>query len=151
MDELERELKEVQLQREKLALERELTRKRRWDWLNGGGIIRAASMGGRAAQDIARSTGRFLRRWWKVAASAAIVLIGVMGGVELNRIAAEKREEEERSRRWAEVDAFVLKECGKKCIGNGSVNDNFACDAQNLDRYFPCASEARKRFAETQN
>ena len=145
MDQLDRELKEVQLRREQLALERELARKRLKERVLGG-AVGTASMGAGAVLRLVAGIRRFITQWWKQAFLVAALAAAGLGGMEWKRKAEEGRKVAEQQRRYAAEAAFVLRECGRECVGNGTVQDNFACASQDLERYFPCRNAASKRF-----
>lgn len=146
MDQLDRDLKQVQLRREQLALERELAHKRMKERVFDG-AVGTASKGAESVLRLLAGILRFITRWWKLAFLVVALAAAAIGGMEWKRNAEEERKVAEEQRYYAAEAAFVLKECGQECIGNGTARDLFACDHQNLERYFPCRSAASKRFA----
>ena len=145
MDQLERELKQVQLRREQLALERELKRKRMMEGF-ADGVASTTSMSIGSALRLFRGIFRFARRWWVLAVCVAVMAGAAFGAMEWRRMAAEERRAAAEQQRYAAEAAFVLKQCGRECVGNGTPRDYFACASQNLEQYFPCRSAASKRF-----
>ncbi|MGK2953484.1 MAG: hypothetical protein ACSLEZ_14025 [Thiobacillus sp.] len=146
MDDLDRELKQVQLRREQLALERELARKRMKERVFDG-AIGTASIGAGSVLRLGRGIFGFIKRWWKWALLVAALSAAILGGIEWNKKVEEDRKAAEEQRRYAAEANFVLKECGEQCVGNGTPQDYFACAHQNLERYFPCRSAASRRFS----
>ena len=145
MDQLDRELKEIQLRRERLALERELARNRMKERVLDGALGTAA-MGAGAVLRLLAGIRRFITRWWKVAFLVAALGAAVLGGIEWKGAMEKERRVAEQQRRYAAKEAFVLKECGERCVEDGSIHDNFACRFQNSKHYDPCESAASNRF-----
>lgn len=153
MNELDKELKKIQLRREQLALERDelaleklRTRRRLKDQLLAGQAeIVATSI--RSAAFLVKKIHLFIKRWLKLLMLCITFIAVVLVGMALKEYVEEQREIAKQHRRSIAEEAFVLKSCGSQCEGDGSIRDTFACDAQNLDRYFPCRSDAMRRFA----
>lgn len=90
MDQLDKELKQVQLQREQLALERELRRIRVKERVFDG-AVGAASAGVGSVLRLLAGIHRFLARWWKMAFLVATLAAVALGGMEWKRKAEEER------------------------------------------------------------
>lgn len=146
MDDLDRELKQVQLRREQLALERELARKRMKERVFDGAVGTAA-MGAGSLLRLGAGILELIGRWWKWVFLVSALAAAVLGGIEWNRQVEENRKAAAEQRRFTAEASFVLEACGQPCSGDGTARDFFACVQQNLERYFPCSDAARKRFA----
>lgn len=109
MSDIDEELKRVQLQRERLALERELSRRALRD------STRAALAGGAlgvvgAVRAVFRGIGRFIRVTWKWAAVAVVVGIVAMvkDGIDRSeKIAQERAQAEAAAQARAEAQAVA--------------------------------------------
>jgi hypothetical protein len=156
MDELDRELKRVQLQREQLALEselarkhmkerRELARERMKERVFDGAVGTAAVAVG-SVLGLLEGIGRFIERWWLLAFVVAVLAAAALGGMEWKRLVEEDRIKEASERRYAAEVAFVKKQCGLGCVGDGSIRDKFVCADQDLEIFYPCRRVASKRF-----
>lgn len=153
MNELDKELKKIQLRREQLALERdelafakERTRRRLKEELLAG-PVGVVSTSIRITIGLVTGIRLFIKRWFKLLMLCITFVASILGGMAWKKHLEYESQIAEQQRRYSAEEAFVLKVCGSECVGNGSVRDTFACDAQNLDRYFPCRSDARQRFA----
>lgn len=147
MDEIEKELKLIQLQRERLALERELT-------LRGVGATAGAMASGVAAP--VKSIGRSFVRWWKALALLIALSTLAFGGIawkqqrdtELSNAAqAEKRNAWNASR-----DAFIGQECPESRYACSTANSTdlsiaqLVCSRLDSDRAF-CHLRASGEYA----
>ena len=111
MDEIDRELKQIQLQRERLALKRDLARS---EWkantigIAGQGLLRAMA----AVRAVAEGIGATFKRWWKLAALVTVLGAMVVGGLvwkegteRAKLVAAEEKYR-------AELYEFMALKCG---------------------------------------
>ncbi len=111
MDDVDRELKEIQLKRERLALEREMALR---GAVTAGGAVATGAIG------LFMVVVRFFKQWWKGLLALMVVTAAVVGAIEwkkdydLNQSLAESRAEYER---WHQGKAvFVAEQCpGFKC------------------------------------
>jgi len=127
MDEIERELKRIQVLRERLALDKELER-HAWK-LNTIG----------AANDGIEGIGRFIGRWWKWAAIGTVSLGAVFGAL-VWRASIEQAAEEEYQ---TEMMKYVRSKCeSERCDGN--LHD-LSC-ANERWWYAQCKSKAQSDF-----
>lgn len=125
MDEIEREIKKVQLQRERLALERELARKSALEW-TGKGVHALTGAAAGTAKGL-RTLFRAFARQWKLMLLLAIVSATAVAGV-----AWQERKQQERLA--AEQYAFVKKKCDgvvsqpSSCgVPDASFQDKLVC------------------------
>ncbi len=143
MDEIERELKQVQLQRERLALERELARKNALELTTKGVHAVTGAAAGTARQFI--SILRAFGRQWKLILLLAILIAGVMGALAWKeRLQQERYEAEEATfvnKRCEHVGASPT--CGKS---DASVQDRFLC-MQASSEEMSCRLGASAEFA----
>jgi len=130
MDNIDQELKKVQLARERLALERELERRELTaDALGAAkGAIGVAKGGISLAMDTARAG-------WKMAALAVAVSAGVYGVYEWVQAVDEANSYAKRAEYQAALGEFVDRRCGPYQLFD--VN------------YKPCTYEAEKAFKES--
>ncbi len=143
MDELDREIKAVQLQRERLALDRELARERLRKRMSAGPV---AVLGALAV--ILEGARRIFVNWWKAVVLIALLASVVLGTMEWwAHVERERKEGREQLRQDAE-HAYVVERCGQPCSSDGTTMDKFNCARQDLDRYDPCSSAAKRRFEE---
>lgn len=109
-EELDRELKRVQLMREKLALEKELKRKElKEKALRTAG--RAPSMAVAASASIFAAIVQFLRRWWKIGLIGGAVLASLIWGFAIYSHMQEKKREAEQAEYWAQERPYIKKIC----------------------------------------
>ena len=141
MDQLDRDLKQVQLRREQLALERELARERMKERVFDG-AVGTASMGAEFVRRLFAGILRFITRWWKLGFLVVALAATASAGIAWKLNSEEERKVAEQQRYYAAEAAFVLRECGPEC-----TSDYFDCREQNVMRYFPCSKAARQRFA----
>ncbi len=143
MDELDREIKAVQLRREQLALARELARERLEKRLLAGptSVLRTLAA-------LVRGVGRLIVAWWKPALFAGLMVGSGLVYVEWKAHIEHQREMAEDQRRQKALHDFVTKECGQPCREDYTSQDWAACTNQKLDRYYPCVDAATKRFKE---
>lgn len=147
MDEIERELKQVQLQRERLALERELARISALEWFGKG--VHAAT---RVATGIARRilvVLRFFARQWKLILLSIIVIASAMGAMAWQERLQQERYEAEKAAYEAEQAAFVSKRCGRESeLGDCSMPGIYvsACLEAHMNRQ-RCSWRASVEFA----
>jgi len=141
MDELDKELKQVQLQRERLALKRELARS---EWrentidLAGRGL----SYGTDALRSGAGGFAVFVKRWWMLPASLALLTASLWVGLEWKHYLDEASVKSARAKHQAQRD-----HCGKRPICDYPLNkiNDLTCmnDQLAIDR---CTSEADSDF-----
>lgn len=131
MDDIDRELKQIQLQRERLALKRELERS---EWkantigIAGRGISRAIL----AAYAVFEGMRRFVRRLWKLTLVVAVIGASVYGGLMWREGVLQARLDAER----AELNKFVAQRCG-----NLDLHDYFVPGYE-----YKCREEANWAF-----
>ena len=132
MDEIERELKQVQLQRERIALEHELARKNALQWtVKGVHVVTGAAAG--TAKGIFTLFRAFARQW------KLVVLFAIVSTTAVAGVVWHERKQQERLA--AEQNAFIQKKCDgvvhqPSSCGNhdASVQDKFLCmQARNED------------------
>lgn len=146
-DELDREIKLVQLQRERLALAREMA------FQGVGGT--AKNIGktiGRAVVDSLSAVWRFFTRWWKVP-----IYIAIASGCVGAGIAWVKRSDQEAIDRWnagmnAQLEACPITEpiCGTSygyynCIDGGS-SERRICQDKARSKYIERVPKPRPWF-----
>ena len=137
-DELDRELKLVQLQRERLALEREIAFQG-----VGGEAKKIGKAIGRAAATPFIVFWDFLTQWWK-AIFTIFLIVGCIGAT----VAFVKHYQEEKLRlaqeRW---DAKANADAEKECPSHACSYSAFDC-AQSESMRRICTYEAWSRYAE---
>ena len=147
MDDIEKELKLIQLQRERLALERELA-------LRAVGTAAGAMASGVAGP--VKSLGKSFARWWKVLALLAALTAAVFGGIAWK----QQRESElwdaaraEKQRAWnAGKDERISQECPESrysCSTAGSTDPliaQYVCSRLDSDRA-SCHARAFEEYA----
>lgn len=124
IDEIERELKRIQVLRERLALEKELER-HAWK-LNTIGAAKGGIEG----------IGRFVGRWWKWAAIAAVLTALAFGVYEM----IEVKKDEARMKYRSEKSKFVDRSCGEY-----EVERDFSEPGYRYNRHL-CEKRAENEF-----
>lgn len=148
MDDIDRELKKIQLQREKLALERELARQRTKERILGGAVETAAKGADSIGRGFTGATGLIARLWKPFLLLCMLIALGA-GGVALVIEREKAAERAEAARRSAAQQAYVLNVCGRPCVSQvGDENRGFSCGWQNLQRFEPCKRAAVDKFDE---
>jgi hypothetical protein len=143
MDEIEKELKQVQLQRERLALERELARKNALGWIGKCVHAMTSVVSGIAKQII--GTLRAFARQWKLILLISTVIATLIG-------AYFWREQQQQEQYMAELTAFLRKECGHveanlSCGKPGAlIQDIYFCKQREKSENLICGSAARDEF-----
>lgn len=152
MNDIEKELKEIQLQRARLALERDISRKATKDRINKA----ASSIFATASYLTKRVIGLVLRaaRYWKPVSLAALLCAGGVAGYSW-----WERAEQERYK--AARDAFSEEKC-KSLVSSYcekikdmvddevSVNDKFLCMTKRID-HASCKMRAGAEFDKSKN
>jgi len=124
MDDIERELRQVQLQRERSALERELARKSALQWIRK--VARTVSQLAAGAAKHMFLVLRFFARQWKLLLVPAVATASAVGAIAWNEKLRLQRYETEEA-------AFVSKKCeqpgaSRSCRSPGaSAQDQFLC------------------------
>lgn len=148
MDDLDRELKQVQLARERLALEKEL---RQFDTKARtiGSLKKCIAYTGAAVGEFVEGGGRFLsRRLWSIAFAVAIGVLGfgIYKGVENHHQA----EVERNTAAYLAADKYSIEMCDlanpknqNSCVFGSSADAYMACAAKH---YSDCRENARARF-----
>lgn len=133
MDEIERELKRIQVLRERLALEKELER-HAWKRNTIG-----------AAKDGIEGIGRFIGRWWKWAALGTVSLGAVFGAfVWIASIEQANNDAAEAQYRTEQME-YVRSRCRtERCDGNVNIYD-IGCSNE-LFHFRECESKAQSDF-----
>lgn len=152
MNDIDKELKEIQLQREKLALERDISRKATKDRINKA----ANSLFAAACYLKKPVTGVFLRsaRYWKPVSLAALLCTGGLAGY--NWWEGVKQEQYAAAR-----DAFAEEKCKslassycQKIKNNhnddDSVHDRFLCMQKSYE-HSSCKMQAGNEFDKSNN
>lgn len=137
MDNIDQELKKVQLARERLALEKELERRElKANTLGAAkGAIGVASGGISVAMDAGRAG-------WKKAALAVAVSAGVYGVYEMVQAAEKAKSDAKWAEYQAELQEFVDRSCGPSIVSNDYViGENSFVDKQKW-----CQHEAKNAF-----
>lgn len=133
MDEIERELKRIQVLRERLALEKELER-HAWK-LNTIG----------AAKDGIEGIGRFIGRWWKWAAIGTVSLGAVFGALVWRGSIEQANHDAAEAQYQTEMMKYVRSRCeSERCDGNFYDPD---C-ANERWHYRECESKRQGEFYE---
>ena len=123
MTDIDRELKEVQLQRERLALKRELARSQ----LSEGAsaiVGRGLALGARAMTGVG-AVAAFTRRWWWVPIGAAALATACYAGLEWK----DGYEREQLQGARASYEADRSKFVDARCAGNPSRRSCASWDA----------------------
>jgi hypothetical protein len=142
MTDIDRELKEVQLQRERLALKRELARSKLTDTtsaLVGQGLALGADAGAAAVSGVA-FVASFTRRWWWVPVGAATLAAAGFVGLEWK----EKYDREQLETARASYEADRSKFVDAQCPGNPN---NWVCVSPDTGEKWNCIA-ARLRAQE---
>lgn len=138
MDELDREIKLVQLQRERLALAREMA------FQGVGGT--AKNIGktiGRAVVASLRAVWRFSVRWWKVPLYIAIAA-GCVGAA----VAWVKHSEQEAEARWYAGMESHLEACPTTTTVCASSYGYYDCVVSGENERRLCLDDARSKYIE---
>lgn len=139
MDEIERELREVQLQRERLALERELARKRLLTCVRKGPAA-LAKVTGEVAGRIS-SVLRFFGRRWRLVIFLVIVVSSVIGVIE--------RQERVRQERYkTELALFVKNKCQHMPAPQNCSEHSLSFDQEQTCEAFQKEAKANKSICE---
>lgn len=140
MDNIDQELKKVQLARERLALEKELERRElKANTLGAAkGAIGVASGGISVAMDAGRAG-------WKKAALAVAVSAGVYGVYEMVQAAEKAKSDAKWAEYQAELREFVDRSCGPYKVSDVYVIGLNAFD----DKHKLCQLEAKMSFEES--
>jgi hypothetical protein len=124
MNDVDRELKEIQLKRERLALEREMA-------LQGVATAAGRIAGGATAPF--RWAARFTTTWWKAIAPLVVAALAVGGFATWKHEQDEKQKKADRVAKrklWEEGQAtFVLKQC---------PTERFECSAADVAKRALC-------------
>lgn len=143
MEEIERELKQVQLQRERLALERELARKNALGWISKGLYAVTCFASATAKQII--DTLRVFARQWKLILLMSIVIAALIG-------AFYWKERQQQEQYMAELTAFLRKKCEhveatQSCEKPGArVQDIYFCKQSLKIETLTCTLAAEDEF-----
>jgi hypothetical protein len=106
MDDLDREIKLVQLQRERLALEREMAFRG-----IGGTVKNVVQLVGWAVVTPFKGLSRFFARWWRVLFSIAVA-VGCLGAVTAWVTHSQQEAQRLAEERWySKFSAYADKEC----------------------------------------
>ncbi len=130
MDDIERELKLIQIQRERLALERELA-------IRGAGnsALHAASVAAAGVAAPFRAIGRALGRWWKALLGVLLVLGSVAGALGWKEY-QDREDFRALEQRWnVAKEAYSAEQCPEL---------NYSCSNSDASMYL-CMSKERDR------
>jgi len=132
VSDVDRELKEIQLQRERLALEREMAMR--------GAMRGAASAVGSIATGIAapfKALGGLVTRWWKGILLVA-ALVPVVGGLSEWKIEYDRQQEKVASQaKLARWEAASITYAGEQC-----PEHKFQCTEAQTEKYEACRKNA---------
>lgn len=115
MDDLDRELKLIQIQRERLALERELASQGA-----DKSLKKAIKSIWQVVSALPRALGKFFVRWWKVMFTVVFVIGCFYAAVTWKNY----QEQQAKDRRWAKAGEYATTQCGAtfSCEGESAFN-----------------------------
>ena len=142
MDDIDRELKQIQLQRECLALEREL-KSRRWMENIFSAGPRGALWVANIVQSVLVGIGGICWRWWKLGIFGAAVTIAVVGAVTWMESVKQSKQDAAEAKYEAEVQKLVQSECGSN---NCSIERDAGC-WDTINQFPTCSRRVREAFA----
>ena len=143
MDEIDQELKKIQLLRERLApendLERRVLKAKTIGAVTNGvsgviGSVRGAFVG----------TGRWVTRKWGWIAMVIVVIAAALGFSEWRKAERDAAEAQYRSELWAHINSKCTSE---RCSSPSYNFDDPVCSRELMNRSI-CESEARRDFHE---
>lgn len=156
MDEIDRELKQIQLQRERLALKRDLERSE-WKTNTLGIAGRVISYGIYAVRKSFLGIVAFVRRRWKLPALLVASAAVAYGGLAWKEMREQAKLETEQTKYRAELKTFVTARClgvapeQPELCSNSLGYEDFAVCVQRSGHYRECASEASGLFSQRKN
>lgn len=154
MDEIDIELKQIQLQRERLALKRELHRSQ-WKTHTFGAVKRALAHGTGVLLAVVSGILSFVKRLWKLPALLTVCGALAYGGFEWNEVREQTKLDAVRAKDLAELREFVTAACmgiapeePKQCSESLGYRGYAACEQRSVV-YRDCASEAMKLYSQS--
>lgn len=143
MDDIDQELKKIQLLRERLALENDLAR-HAWKAKAIGTVTNGVSRVINSVRGAFVGTGRCVARKWRWIAMAIVVIAAALGFSEWRTAEADAAEEKYRSELWE----YIRSKCRSERCSNPPYHfDDPDCSRERFN-YSTCESKATMDFHE---
>jgi hypothetical protein len=144
-EDIDREIKKIQLQREQLSLKRELANENLKRW-----VLERPKVAGWLIARVLLGLKVLVLDWWRTIIGIALVAsiaVGVNAWLEFR---ADEEERIASERYYRELDAHIEKTCGKFCsfgdAGDFTSFNGGPCEQHPGQSYFFCKMQAKSSF-----